>query len=292
VPHTAPQLLAIRARREILRKARGRRPPLRRPVPRQRPPNAIRLAYFRALRGLLRSAHALIETHLLPRLEHFVRMAGVRRGDSLRLDAADDEVRALVRRLAREFANGLIDADLERLVREYGLRTEAFEREQLSRQVRAAIGIDLPQADPLLADALRNFVSENVALIRTIPEQYFAQVEDVVAEGVNEGLLAGELSERIAERFGVAESRAQLIARDQIGKYYGALNEVRQADLGIDGYFWRTSNDNRVREQHEEREGKRFLWSDPPDGGHPGTPINCRCYAEPDLSGIVDALGQ
>jgi SPP1 gp7 family putative phage head morphogenesis protein len=219
-------------------------------------------------------------------------MAGVRRGDSLRLDAADDEVRALVRRLAREFANGLIDADLERLVREYGLRTEAFEREQLSRQVRAAIGIDLPQADPLLADALRNFVSENVALIRTIPEQYFAQVEDVVAEGVNEGLLAGELSERIAERFGVAESRAQLIARDQIGKYYGALNEVRQADLGIDGYFWRTSNDNRVREQHEEREGKRFLWSDPPDGGHPGTPINCRCYAEPDLSGIVDALGQ
>jgi SPP1 gp7 family putative phage head morphogenesis protein len=95
----------------------------------------------------------------------------------------------------------------------------------------------------------------------------------------------------------VAESRAKLIARDQVGKLFGAIQEARQVGLGIDRYTWRTSNDNRVRDTHEKREGESYSWNDPPgdlsdpgDGGHPGFPINCRCWAEPDLTAILENL--
>ena len=34
-------------------------------------------------------------------------------------------------------------------------------------------------------------------------------------------------------------------------------------------YVWRTVRDNRVREEHEDREGESYTWTDPPDDGHP-----------------------
>lgn len=38
--------------------------------------------------------------------------------------------------------------------------------------------------------------------------------------------------------------------------------------------------DERERAHHVDREGKQFDWDNPPDDGHPGEPILCRCYAE------------
>ncbi|PZQ46398.1 MAG: hypothetical protein DI551_05150 [Micavibrio aeruginosavorus] len=46
-------------------------------------------------------------------------------------------------------------------------------------------------------------------------------------------------------------------------------------------YIWRTVGDEKVRGPHALRSGKRFLWGDPPEGGHPSEDYNCRCWAEP-----------
>ena len=54
-----------------------------------------------------------------------------------------------------------------------------------------------------------------------------------------------------------------------------------QQKLGITHYTWRTSQDERVRHEHVLRDGRRFAWDNPPDDGHPGQPIRCRCVAEP-----------
>ena len=48
----------------------------------------------------------------------------------------------------------------------------------------------------------------------------------------------------------------------------------------MDYYIWRTQGDNRVRPTHEANNGKIFCYNYPPPTGHPGTEINCRCYAE------------
>lgn len=46
-------------------------------------------------------------------------------------------------------------------------------------------------------------------------------------------------------------------------------------------YTWHTVGDERVRDDHADRQGETFRWGQPPEGGHPGEDYNCRCWAVP-----------
>ena len=63
--------------------------------------------------------------------------------------------------------------------------------------------------------------------------------------------------------------------------FAGQINQLRQEDLGIEQYIWRSQDDDKVRASHAEYDDQVFLWDAPPAGGHPGEAHNCRCYAEP-----------
>ena len=107
----------------------------------------------------------------------------------------------------------------------------------------------------------------------------------------------------------MAESRARLIARDQIGKLNSQLTRERNEALGIDKYIWSTSEDERVRESHKVMNGKLCRWDDPTvysdDGGqtwksrasiggeqeHPGIPVNCRCISSPFMDDLLAEIG-
>ncbi|WP_265340329.1 phage minor head protein, partial [Salmonella enterica] len=81
-----------------------------------------------------------------------------------------------------------------------------------------------------------------------------------------------------------AKSRADLIARTELGRATGALDQARALSIGSNGYIWRTAEDGDVRHSHREMEGKFVEWGRPPtlDGmtGHAGELPNCRCYKE------------
>ncbi|MAK31420.1 minor capsid protein, partial [Acinetobacter sp.] len=82
-------------------------------------------------------------------------------------------------------------------------------------------------------------------------------------------------------------SRARLIAADQMGKVNGQINKARQLSMGVETYVWQTAKDERVRKDHQHKQGKTFRWDDPPTGGHPGEPIRCRCTALPNYEDIL-----
>lgn len=63
--------------------------------------------------------------------------------------------------------------------------------------------------------------------------------------------------------------------------FAGLINQLRQQDLGIERYIWRSQDDAKVRDSHAEYDDQVFRWDEPPAGGHPGQAHNCRCYAEP-----------
>ena len=63
--------------------------------------------------------------------------------------------------------------------------------------------------------------------------------------------------------------------------FAGLINQLRQQDLGIERYIWRSRDDAKVRESHAEYDDQVFRWDEPPAGGHPGQAHNCRCHAEP-----------
>lgn len=63
--------------------------------------------------------------------------------------------------------------------------------------------------------------------------------------------------------------------------FAGLINQLRQQDLGVERYIWRSRDDAKVRDSHAEYDDQVFRWDEPPAGGHPGQAHNCRCYAEP-----------
>jgi SPP1 gp7 family putative phage head morphogenesis protein len=259
----------------------------RKRLPRQTQPEALRLEYFMALRdGILKPLREALQSRLAPKLAHFVALADAHK----RQDAPEDDLRAFIEAMAEDLFGTVPNEQVRRLAASFGRRVSVFQREQLQRQMKAALGIDVVRAEPFVAPIIESFAAENVSLIKSIPRRFFDDLEKQLVGAVADGKRPEELQQILVDRYGVAESSAKLVARDQIGKLYGELNQARQEDLGIKGYFWRGVQDNREREEHEVREGRFFEWDDPPEDGHPGEPVNCRCYAEPDFSPILDSL--
>jgi SPP1 gp7 family putative phage head morphogenesis protein len=181
-------------------------------------------------------------------------------------------------------------------------RVEKAGRDAANAQVKPATGgHDLWRG---LTDrtraALDEYVKRNVALIKSIPVQLQAEVEKTIRDAMSEGVHTVALRKRVEKRFAVAESRAELIARDQTLKLAGQLTRVRAEEAGIPGYTWRVTGspvgDSRVRPMHLELEGTHHTWDDPPvtnpegDVNHPGEDYQCRCTAEPDVDALLDAL--
>lgn len=206
-------------------------------------------------------------------------------------DITEAELAEIMEEIEEEFFSEFTSQRFSSLVRPVAIDTANFQRGQLAKQVKAALGVEPTQSEPWLKEEIANFTKTNVSFIRSIPKQFFADLEAKLAHGISKGLRQEELADIVQERYGVATSRAALIARDQVGKFFGSLNQTRQENLGITSYTWRTAMDNRVREEHEVLEGRAEQWDDPPEDGAPGEAINCRCYAEPNLDEVFSNLG-
>lgn len=156
--------------------------------------------------------------------------------------------------------------------------------------------IDGPDIKPILDQAL----TDNVALIKSIGQEHFAKVSQAVLDNYRgvplpEGM---SLTERLQKIGSISKNKAKFIARDQTAKLTGDLNQTRQADNGIDEYYWKNSQDRRVvgnpsglypkgtraHGNHWDREDQVYSWANPPADGHPGHAPGCRCYAKPKLN--------
>ncbi|KWR75309.1 phage head morphogenesis protein [Cupriavidus sp. SHE] len=128
-------------------------------------------------------------------------------------------------------------------------------------------------------------MAEQVGLIKSIPLEAAQRVHKLTIEGIEDSTRASEISKAIQASGDVAKSRADLIARTEVGRTASTLTEARALHVGSPGYFWRTSGDSDVRDSHQKMNGQFVAWNDPPtlDGmtGHAGQFPNCRCYSEP-----------
>lgn len=274
----------------------------RRKVPKPRHPLAIERAYAAEIARFVKAAAEVVRREIEPNIERWTaEVQAETRIDGLRTDAgAAARIAALIRQVANRLLAAIRPTVLDELAERFAKRTNEWSKQETNRQVRAALGVDVFGAEPNLAPLADAFTAENVALIRTVPQRYLENVEGVVLRGVTSGTLPRDIAKQLAETEGVAERRAALIARDQVGKFYGKLNEVRQRKLGGETYFWRTVNDNRVRPEHEERDGVEYAWTPedakrlgveylPPEE-QPGQPPACRCLAEPNFDRLLDGL--
>lgn len=261
-------------------------------LPRQIYPKNLEASYAAELVKIIRR---LRDAYL-----HVLRQAPVlaQSAVALRTDAGEGRQARDLLEQARRMAAGVIgQTELEALAVKFANRTGAYQKEQLNRQVRAALGVDVFLRDEKLSALADDWIVHNVSLIKRIPERLHTEIESMVQQSVTSGVLNDDLADDIEERFGVSESHARLIARDQISKFYGDTNAARQKELGITRFIWRTVNDERVRSSHAEFDGNEYSYDDLPvnERGErikPGDDFSCRCYSEPvfdELLAVDDA---
>jgi SPP1 gp7 family putative phage head morphogenesis protein len=142
----------------------------------------------------------------------------------------------------------------------------------------------IKESDVVRLDA---FVFRNTLLIQNITSEVQLKIFEEVRKDPS-GL--DSLFKRIKEATGFADSRVKLIARDQTSKLNSELAALRHTAAGFSRYVWATVGDERVRENHEELNGKIYFYGEPTDeedGLPPGEPIQCRCVAEPIFEELI-----
>lgn len=168
----------------------------------------------------------------------------------------------------------------------YGKKVSLFNNGNYKDPVSKLIGFnDLPSGK--LRDVLDIWTTQNVGLIKDIPVQNIKKLQQVFYAASSDGTPISDIEASIQNILDVSDSRVKLIVDDQIGKLNGNLDRIKQVNSGVDHYFWRSSGDGAVRLQDQRQNGKRYAWDNPPEGGHPGQKVRCRCSAEPDLGGIL-----
>lgn len=136
-------------------------------------------------------------------------------------------------------------------------------------------------------DLLADFSRRNIALIKDLGAEQVDKLDVLLANAHSFGVRNEELAPQVQQVLDVGESRAQLIARDQILKLNGQAQQLAQTEAGIEEYVWSTSEDERVRESHQALDGTTQRWDEPPtppgddEPVHPGEAINCRCVPVP-----------
>lgn len=271
-------------------RARGRVP---KRLPRAAEPLAQQRRYAKRIkRRALEDAMRLVRELLVPELERLAEQASkVGHAKPVTDAAKTDDLGDIIDEISERYYDQWTRREFVKLVRPVAVEVEQFEAMQLNKQLSAALGeaisIDVVGNEPWLSRAVADFTRENVALISSIPEQFFSELEKTLSKEIADGARWEDLAAAVEDRYSVSESRAELIARDQVSKFNGDLNRTRQQELGIDRFIWRTMGDERVREEHVGYNGNSYTWADAPEGG-PGEPIQCRCYADPDVLSALE----
>jgi SPP1 gp7 family putative phage head morphogenesis protein len=142
-------------------------------------------------------------------------------------------------------------------------------------------------------DALQSVIGENISLIKSIPSEYFTQVEGIVMRSVAQGRELKHLSQELEDRYGITSRRAALIARDQNNKATAVITRVRQEGLGITEAIWLHSHGGKMpRPDHVRADGKVYKIKDgmflEGKWTWPGHEINCRCVSKSIIPGLDD----
>ena len=212
---------------------------------------------------------------------------------------ADDVARQIERTYKRNEPEMAMDALparelqelLQRLGREWGKRFDAFGQvaaRWLARRVSRAVDSTLKQALRAVGftvsfkltraqrDVFASIIMENVALIKSIPQEYLRGVEVLVQNSVQAGRDISTLKDELAHRYEITERRAAFIARDQNNKATQALARVRDRELGITEGIWvHVPGKKSSRYSHIKMNGKKFKISEGLFDSAEGRKVHC-----------------
>lgn len=282
------------------------------------PNEGVRAWYQRELDALLREAHSdLVAMVQTPASMALAVDEGERRWDGLAakwdvgapygfprvvdikfdgqvFDAASPNIRlnAALKRWGDKWSKKF-DKAADRIAKAFASKSfSSFQASMKSELAKANFTVRFAPTRASLA-AFQATVSENVALIKSIQQQYHTKVQGDVWRAVTRGSDLNKLSTELRNTYGVTTKRAALIARDQNAKAKATIENTRRQELGITQAIWQHSSAGKEpRPTHVAMNGKVFDLKqgmyDPDEGEWilPGQLINCRCTSRAIIPGF------
>lgn len=202
------------------------------------------------------------------------------------------ELRAAMRKLAEQWQRNFDDAAPK--LAEYFAKAVRLRSDAALRKILRDGGISVKfKMTSTMRDVVDATITEQVNLIKSIPQRYLTQVEGMVMRSIQTGRDLGALSKELQTQLGVTRRRAALIARDQNNKASASMTRARQDAVGVTEGDWVHSNAGKhPRPTHVAMHGKRFnLRKGMYDSAVgkwilPGELINCRCIWRPVIKGF------
>jgi hypothetical protein len=169
---------------------------------------------------------------------------------------------------------------------------------QTHAQVAQSLGVATREIPFELDEQAYGFVDGMVSLLEEYPieaTRRAAQAFDEWATIEEEDRTVEALGTMLDVAFDGAESGLQNSLRLLFGDTFAQMNKAAQLSAGVEGYYWLSRRDPRVRPEHEEvdnadTDGPPYSWDEPPlsaakssneEDCHPGEDYGCRCLAVP-----------
>jgi len=130
---------------------------------------------------------------------------------------------------------------------------------------------------------LKDAISSNVELIKTMDKRVFEDIKTTVYQNLVGGVNKQDLIKKLKDLGAKSDKKAMRIATYQVNKINENLNKVRNMSLGIKKFIWQTTGSNKVRDEHASFDGKEFTYKDGAGsrGILPGQDVDCQCTALP-----------
>jgi SPP1 gp7 family putative phage head morphogenesis protein len=205
------------------------------------------------------------------------------------------DVTSMLRRITEKWSSPEFKAIAARLSNTFISTADKVNRERFGKDMQR-FGIDIFGDSPELVEYVQASLFDTTRLITSIPDQYLTQVESIVMTNIRAGGRPSAIAKSLKKQFDITEGRAKMIARDQTAKVNGDLAAKRQQSSGFEYFQWLDSDDEKVRDRHEDIANKVtaygkgiYRWDHPPLSAQgvpiiPGQDYQCRCIARPVLA--------
>lgn len=252
-------------------------------------PNAgVTAAYLAKLNKLIEEMDASVQYWVKVRYKNNAPLMAM--DDVLPANELTRTIDALVKRWLKNFDKAAWDL-ADYFTGAVGARTDSALRSIL-RQGGWSVKFKMTRP---MRDVFNATRAQNVALIKSIPEQYLKNVEGLVMRSVQRGRDMGYLAKELEKNYGVTKRRAAFIARSQNNLATASMNNARQKELGITKAKWRHSRAGKEpRKTHLANNGHLYDvkkgWYDPDPKVKrwilPGELPNCRCVSISVIAGF------
>lgn len=158
-----------------------------------------------------------------------------------------------------------------------------------SEELKVKRNIQSPEID----STVEAIVSENLSLIKSIPEEFFKKLTFAMSQAVQNGQSLTAFKKQLMKIKGMTERRASMIAKDQSNKAYNAISRRKLQACGVKQFEWIHTGIAKVPRPYHKNvlNHKIFEFDNPPIidpstkvRGYPAQLINCRCMMRPVVS--------